>query len=50
MTKVEFAKKENTNHDLCKGILDQLIKKRLVQKAKGSGDKKSKKNRYTKLH
>ena len=48
--KVEFAEKEKTNLDLCRRTLDQLVKKRLIKKEKGSGDKKSIKNRYRKLH
>ena len=48
--KVEFAEKEKTNLDLCRRTLDQLVKKRLVQKEKGSGDKNSIENRYRKLH
>jgi len=49
-TKVEFAEKEKTNLDLCRRVLDQLVKKRLVEKEKGSGDKNSIENRYRKLH
>ena len=48
--KVEFAEKEKTNLDLCRRTLDQLVKKRLVEKEKGSGDKNSIENRYRKLH
>ena len=48
--KVVFAEKEKTNLDLCKRTLDQIFKKRLVQKEKGSGDKNSIKNRYRKHH
>ena len=48
--KVEFAEKEKTNLDLCRRTLDQLVKKRLIKKEKGSGDKKSIENRYRKLH
>ena len=48
--KVEFAEKEKTNLDLCRRTLDQLVKKRLVEKERGSGDKNSIENRYRKLH
>ena len=48
--KVEFAEKEKTNLDLCRRTLDQLVKKRLIKKEKGSVDKKSIENRYRKLH
>ena len=48
--KVEFAEKEKTNLDLFRRTLDQLVKKRLVQKEKGSGDKNSIENRYRKIH
>ena len=49
-TKVEFAEKQKANLDLCRRVLDQLVKKRLVEKEKGSGDKNSIENRYRKLH
>ena len=48
--KVEFAEKEKTNLDLCRRTLDQLVKKKLVEKERGSGDKNSIENRYRKLH
>ena len=47
--KVEFAKKEKTNLDLCRRTLDQLVKKKLVENKRTSTDK-SLENRYRKLH
>ena len=47
--KVEFAKKEKTNLDLCRRTLDQLVKKKLVENKRTSTDK-SVENRYRKLH
>ena len=48
-TKVEFAEKEKTNLDLCRRTLDQLVKKRLVEKEKAPTNKAIE-NRYSKLH
>ena len=47
--KVEFAEKDKTNLDICRRTLDQLVKKRLVEKEKAPTDK-AVENRYRKLH
>lgn len=47
--KVKFAEKEKTNLDLCRRTLDQLVKKKLVEKEK-TPTNQAIENRYTKLH
>ena len=48
--KIEFAEKGETNLDLFEECWINLVKKSLVEKEKGSGDKNSIENRYSKLH
>ena len=47
--KVKLAEKEKTNLDLCRRTLDQLVKKKLVEKGK-TPTNQAIENRYSKLH
>jgi len=47
--KVKLAEKEKTNLDLCRRTLDQLVKKKLIEKGK-TPTNQAIENRYSKLH